>query len=177
MTLRVRPRTMARSLVLGLAALLLASAPAAADKVEEGSRAPELDIAKTEAGKAFKLKAYKGKWMFVTFGGSWCKPCAKELPAWDKLQPKYGKKLKFVAINIDNDMEKGKKFFAKLKIKNLMRVYLPADSASGDDNYETGVFPSTFVIDPQGIVRHVHKGFSSGDDDDMAKKLDELLDL
>jgi thiol-disulfide isomerase/thioredoxin len=163
------------TLVTGLVTGLALAAPALADKVAEGDRAPELDIAKTEAGKAFKLKSYKGQWVFVTFGGSWCKPCAKELPAWDKLAPKYADKMKFVAVNIDNDPAKGKKFNAKLKIKNLMKVYLPADTASGDDNYETGTFPSTFVIDPKGIVRLVHKGYASGDDGDVAKRLDALL--
>jgi peroxiredoxin len=159
----------AAGLLVGLAA------PAAAD-IAVGDRAPELDIAKTEAGKAFRLKSYKGKWVFVTFGGSWCKPCAKELPAWDKMAPDYKKKkVVFVAVNIDNEMDKGKKFYTKLKIKNLTKVYLPADKASGDDNYATGVFPSTFVIDPKGIVRIVHKGFSSGDDGEMKKQLDELL--
>lgn len=162
-------RILTVALVVGIAT------PVLADKVAEGDRAPELDIAKTESGKAFKLKAYKGKWVFMTFGGSWCKPCAKELPAWDKIAPKYSSKIKFVAVNIDNDQAKGKKFFDKLKVKNLQRVYLPADSASADDNYETGTFPSTFVIDPQGIVRIVHKGYGSGDEGEMTKKIDELL--
>ena len=157
-------------------ALIALSASPALAELGVGDRAPELDIAKTEEGKTFKIKSYKGKWVFVTFGGSWCKPCAKELPAWDKMAPKYRGKINFVAINIDNDPAKGKKFMnTKLKIRNLTKVYLPAESAAGDDQYATGTFPSTFVIDPNGIIRHLHKGFASGDDAEMAKKLDELL--
>jgi thiol-disulfide isomerase/thioredoxin len=167
-----RPTPMVRIL---LAVVVLGVATPALADVNVGDRASELDIARTEAGKAFKLKSYKGKWLFVTFGGSWCKPCAKELPAWDKMAPKYKGKITFVAVNIDNDLATGKKFFTKLKVKNLSKVFLPADKASGDDNYETGTFPSTFVIDPKGIVRLVHKGFASGDDGDMADKLDELI--
>jgi peroxiredoxin len=167
---------MSRRLSAAVAVVVVGVAsPALAEKVNVGDRAPELDIARTESGKAFKLKAYRGKWLFVTFGGSWCKPCAKELPAWDKLAPNYKGKLKFIAVNIDNDTAKGKKFNAKLKIKNLTKVYLPADAASADDNYETGTFPSTFVIDPKGIVRIVHKGFSSGDERDMVEELETLL--
>jgi thiol-disulfide isomerase/thioredoxin len=169
-----RPSSMLRIRILVAAVVVGVAAPALAD-VNAGDRAPELDIARTEAGKAFKLKSYKGKWVFVTFGGSWCKPCAKELPAWDKMAPKYKAKVTFVAVNIDNDSAAGKKFYNKLKVKNLTRVYLPADKASGDDNYETGTFPSTFVIDPKGIVRLVHKGFASGDDGEMATALDELI--
>jgi peroxiredoxin len=161
-------------LVLASAVVLALASPAAAE-IAVGDRAPELDVAKTEAGKAFKLKQYKGQWLFVTFGGSWCKPCAKELPAWDKMALKYKDRIKMIAVNIDNDPAAGKKFYQKLKIKNLIKVYLPADSSAGDDQYETGTFPSTFVIDPKGIVRHVHKGYSSGDDAGMAKTLETLL--
>jgi peroxiredoxin len=160
--------------ILVTALVLALASPAVAD-VGVGDRAPELDVAKTEAGKAFKLKQYKGRWLLVTFGGSWCKPCAKELPAWDKMAPKYKDRITMIAVNIDNDVKKGKSFNQKLKIKNLFKVYLPADSSAGDDQYETGTFPSTFVIDPNGIVRHVHKGYSSGDDGEMAKTLDGLL--
>jgi thiol-disulfide isomerase/thioredoxin len=173
MTGRAR-RTGVRSLVFAAAFVALSSSAAIAD-ITVGSRAPELDIAKTESGKSFKLKSYRGKWLFVTFGGSWCKPCKKELPAWDKIAPGYKGKLTFVAINIDNDPAKGKKFNNELKLKNLTRVYLPAKSAAADDQYETGTFPSTFVIDPNGIVRHIHKGFSSGDVDGMKSKIGELL--
>ena len=168
-----RPSTMIRTLIAAAFVVGLAT-PAVAD-VSVGDRAPELDIAKTEAGKSFKLKAYKGKWLLVTLGASWCKPCGKELPAWDKLAPKYKGTVTFVAVNIDNDSAKGKKFFSKLKVKNLTKVYLPADTASGDDAYATGTFPSTFVIDPQGIIRIVHKGYASGDDGDLAKELDGLI--
>jgi thiol-disulfide isomerase/thioredoxin len=154
-------------------ATLVAARPASADELKVGDRIAELDTAVDVGGKAFRLKPLKG-WKMLTFGASWCKPCAKELPAWDKLAPKFKGKVTFVAVNIDNDSAKGKKFFSKLKVKNLMKVYLPADAASGDDAYATGTFPSTFVIDPQGILRIVHKGFASGDDGDLAKQLDEL---
>ena len=175
MTKLPRPSTMIGRMLAAAALIALAAAPAYAE-LSVGSRAPELDIAKTEDGKAFKLKSYKGKWVFVTFGGSWCKPCAKELPAWDKLAPRYRGKITFVAVNIDNDPAKGKKFMnANLRIKNLTKVYLPAETAAGDDLYATGTFPSTFVIDPNGVIRHLHKGFASGDDSEMSKKLDELL--
>ena len=169
-----RRLTAMRTVLCALAVTLAIATPAAAD-IAVGDRAPELDVAKTEAGKAFKLKQYKGQWVFITVGASWCKPCAKELPAWDKLAPKYKDRITMVAVNIDNDPKAGKKFFQKLKVKNLMKIYLPAESSAGDDAYETGTFPSTFVIDPKGIVRHVHKGFSSGDEAGMVKTLEGLL--
>lgn len=157
-----------------LAALLLtfAAAGTAAAEVREGERAPELEGAKLDGGKAFKLKAYKGKWVVMTFGGSWCKPCKKELPAWDKLAAKWASKgVVFVAINLDNDPAKGKKFMDGLKLKKLLRVYAPEEKTPAADIYAPPKQPSSFVIDPKGIVRELHEGYSSGDE----RKLDALL--
>ena len=155
-------------------ALALHAAPAAAD-VHEGERAPELDGAKLENGKAFKLKAYKGKWVVMTFGGSWCKPCKKELPAWDKLAAKWSGKVVFVAVNLDNDPAKGKKFMDGLKLKKLLRVYAPEESTAEADIYSPPKQPSSFVIDPKGIVRKLHEGYESGDEREMDALLTSLV--
>jgi peroxiredoxin len=158
---------------LGIA-LLLASANAARAEIKVGDRAPELDIAKTEAGKDWKLKNQKG-WLLLTFGAKWCIPCAKELPAWDKLAPSFKGKVQFVAVNVNNDRKDGKKFHDKLKLKNFVRLYLPQDQATADEQYETGTFPSTFVIDPEGIIRHIHTGYEKGDETDLKKTLTKLV--
>lgn len=111
---------------LGLAlALVGAGAATARAEVKPGDRAPELDGARDERGKAFKLKAYRGKWVVMTFGGSWCKPCKKELPAWDRLAGKWAGKVVFIAVNLDNDKAKGKKFMDGLKVRKMLRAYGP----------------------------------------------------
>ena len=152
-------------------ALVCAASTASVAEVKAGERAPELDGAKLENGKAFKLKGYRGGWMVVTFGGSWCKPCKKELPAWDKLAVKWAGKVTFVAVNLDNDKAKGKKFMDGLKLKKMIRVYAPEESTPAADVYSPPKQPSSYVIDPKGIVRELHEGYEGGDD----KKMDRLL--
>ena len=159
---------LARLCALGL--VILAAAPAAAD-VKEGQRAPELDGAKDARGKAFKLKAYRGQWVVMTFGGSWCKPCKKELPAWDRLAARWQGKVAFVAVNLDNDPAKGKKFMDGLKVKRMVRVYAPEETTPAADIYSPPKQPSSFVIDPKGIVRELHEGYENGDE----AKMDALL--
>jgi thiol-disulfide isomerase/thioredoxin len=154
---------------------------ARADGVGVNDRAPELDSsARTAGGKAIKLADKQGGWVLVTFGAKWCKPCKKELPAWDKLAKKYKGKVLFVAVNINNKRKDGEAFMKSLKIKNMLVVYSPQSSTTSANNYvgdEDGepTFPTTFVIDPKGIVRHVHKGFHKGDDKKLAKAIDKLL--
>lgn len=161
--------------VLAFASIGVVAAPAHAEGVKVGDRAADFDVGKTEAGKDVHLKDFKGKWVVMTFGAHWCKPCANELPAWDGLAPTFKDKAIFVAVNISNKIDDGKKFNKKLKIKNMSKVYLPQDKSATDDQYDTGTFPSTFVIDPKGVIRFIHKGYEAGDADKLSKKLTELL--
>jgi peroxiredoxin len=154
--------------------LIAATAQVAHAEIKVGDRAPELDAAKTEAGKEWKLKNVKG-WRLLTFGAKWCVPCAKELPAWDKLAPTFKGKITFVAVNVNNDRKDGKKFHDKLKLKNLLRIYMPQEQATADEQYDTGTFPSTFVVDPQGIIRLIHVGYESGDESKLKEALTKLV--
>lgn len=157
------------------AALVFALAGTATAEVKEGERAPEPEGAKLENGKAFKLKAHKGKWVVMTFGGSWCKPCKKELPAWDKLAAKWAGRVVFVAVNLDNDPAKGKKFMDGLKLKKLTRVYAPEEKTAAADIYSPPKQPSSYVIDPKGIVRELHEGYSNGDEAHLDALLTSLV--
>ena len=102
MSLAARRTSMRAALALAL--LAATAVPAAADVLAVGDRLAELDVAKDAQNKAFKLKAYKGKLVVVTVGADWCKPCAKELPTWDKLAPSYAGKVTFIALVWKNNL-------------------------------------------------------------------------
>lgn len=142
--------------------------------VEVGDRAPELVQAKDGRGKRVKLKAYQGKVVVLTFGASWCKPCKKELPAWDKLARQYkGKKVVFLAVNIDKELGKGQAFMKEARLGAMQAAYEP-DGATVE-SYEPPTMPTTYVIDGRGIVRFRHEGYRAGDEKALAAKLDQLL--
>jgi thiol-disulfide isomerase/thioredoxin len=155
------------------AALLLATATAARAEVKVGDKYVELD-AKTAKGKKFRLKDMTGKWVLFTFGASWCEPCHKELPAWDKVAPKFSGKVLFVAVNINNKQEEGQQFFGSLKLRHIFPVFMPDENSPAIKAYDPDKMPSTFVIDPSGVVRVVEYGYHKGDEDKLAQQLDEL---
>jgi len=169
---RVAPRL---AQVAPLALLAALAAPAAADTLKVGDRAKELDVAVDAKGKSFKLGAYKGKWILVTVGADWCKPCAKELPTWDKLAGEMTGKVTFIAVDIDDEVATGKKFHDKLKIRNMTRVYLPNEKSTVGGNYGGDTMPTSMLIDPKGIVRHVQKGFDVGDTSGESKKMKDAI--
>jgi thiol-disulfide isomerase/thioredoxin len=152
---------------------LAGTAAAARAEVKVGDPFVELD-AKSAAGKKFRLKDMAGKWVLYSFNASWCEPCKKELPAWDGVAAKLAGKILFVAVNINNKAEDGKAFLAGLKLKHIFPVFMPDENSPAMKAYDPAHMPSTFVIDPKGIVQYVELGYDKGDEDKLAAKLAEL---
>jgi thiol-disulfide isomerase/thioredoxin len=163
-----------RAFVVAVSLLLAAHHVAHADALKVGDRLAELDVAVDASGHSFKLKSVKG-WVLVTVGADWCKPCAKELPTWDRLAGELKGKIVFVAVDIDDEIDTGKKFHDKLKLRNMVRAYMPSEKSGVAASYGSDHMPSTFVGDPQGVVRLVREGFEAGDTDGEYKKFKDAL--
>jgi thiol-disulfide isomerase/thioredoxin len=158
---------------IALLLLLATTATASADELKVGDRLAELDTATDAGGHAFRVKSTKG-WRMLTFGASWCKPCAKELPAWDGIAPDYKGKVEFVAVDLDSDKDTGKTFHKKLKLHNMHLVYLSPDSAVAA-KYGSDHMPTTVLADPDGVIRYIRGGFEKGDVDGEVKKMKEQI--
>lgn len=169
------PGYLSRScLAMALFSLSLLLPSIASADVRPGDRAAEFIAAKDGRGRRVKLRSYRNKIVVLTFGASWCKPCAKELPAWEKLARTYKSRgVVFVAVNIDNELAKGKAFVKKAGLKTMRAVY--ESGGATVESYNPPTMPTTYVIDSRGIVRHMHKGYRSGDAKKLARELDKLL--
>lgn len=111
---------------------------------------------KTPKGKAISSKDYRGHVTLVNFWGTWCKPCLKELPKFNKLQKRYAKAgLKFVAIATDEDAG------AVQEVVRAKKVL--ADIAIGGEDYANTYamdrFPFTFVVDRSGKIVASFSGY------------------
>src|SRR5580704_1334257 len=157
-----------------LAIVAMLAGTASADELKVGDRLAELDGSVDAGGHAYHVKAVKG-WKMITFGASWCVPCAKELPAWDKLAPDYSGKVSFVAVDLDTDKENGKSFHKRLKLAHMSLVYLSPDSAVAA-KYGSDHMPTTVLADPDGIIRYIRGGFEKGDVDGEVKKMKEQIE-
>ena len=173
------PSAFARFVVAGVFGIVFVlgalARPAHADVLKVGDRLAELDVATDASGKPVKLKSWKGKWVVITVGADWCKPCAKELPTWDKLAGELKGKVVFVAVDIDDEIDTGKRFHDKLKLHNMVRAYMPSEKSGVAASYGSDHMPSTFVGDPQGVVKLVREGFEAGDTDGEYKKFKDQL--
>ena len=160
-----------------LAAMVLGGSLSYAD-VREGDRAPDWTNVRSTRNKklSHRHKYFRDKFVVVTFGASWCKPCKKELPALEALALKLRKErlpVEFVAINIDENERAGRKFMRGRNLECVIAGYDPQGTTK--DVYAPPKMPSTYIIDPKRIVRHLHASYYKGDERKLEKVLRSLI--
>jgi len=99
------------------------------------------------------LESYKGKYVFLDFWASWCKPCHEELPYLQKLTDKYGDEEKLVLIGISLDRSK-KPFLQYVKKHDIEwpNIYDRKTEGSIAALYGVKSIPFTVLIGPDGRV-------------------------
>lgn len=84
---------------------------------QKQSRVYNLDfIAETVQGGSFDFSSIKkNKYTVIDFWGTWCPPCMKSMPQFNKLSKKY-KDVFFLGLAVDNNIEKVKSAISSHRI-------------------------------------------------------------
>jgi len=111
-----------------------------------------------------KLIHQPGLVKVINFWATWCAPCVKEIPLFEKLN--YDdKNIKVILVSMDYDLDpdpaKVKRFIERKKI--LAEVVILAEENPNDwiekiDKNWTGALPSTLVINPNSGKRKFIQG-------------------
>lgn len=151
------------------AALLITSYVAALDA---GERAPALSGTNLSGGR-IDLSQHRGSVVVVDFWASWCEPCAEAMPALERIYQRYRSRgLVVIGVSQDRQESNARTFLERTRVS--FPVMHDADhSVAG--RYRPPTMPSSYVIDRQGVVRHVHAGFRSGDARRLEAQIRELL--
>src|ERR1700678_429729 len=125
---------------------------------EIGSRLPEFSL-KDLHGKQLSSSDLTGKVVLVDFWSTWCQPCKKEMPAYQKLLGLYGKQgFAVIGFKFDTmaDSEDPVLFARKIGVRYPLAV------ASDDLRRRFGGIeglPTTMLYDRKGILRKTIVGF------------------
>lgn len=125
---------------------------------EIGSRMPEFDVQGLR-GKRISSADLRGKVALVDFWATWCQPCGKEMPGYQKLLEEYGPR-GFAVLGFKSgmmaDTEDPLHFAARLGVR-----YPLADAPDALANKFGGLrgLPTTLLYDRQGILRYKVIGF------------------
>lgn len=162
-----------RALVACLSALLLGTAASiAAAATAVGSPAPDFTLRVLD-GPNLRLQEQRGKVVLVNFWATWCGPCRKEMPHLNRIADKYRSSgLVLLGINVDDDARNAADLAAKLGVK--FPVLFDTDKKVSK-LYDLNSMPSTLVIDRNGRVRYLHRGYQDGYEDLYDKQIRDLL--
>lgn len=172
---RLSMLTLIKSVSIALfVSLSLAAQPLMA--VEEGVAAPDFTLPGVRENEAaVTLSALRGQIVYVDFWASWCVPCLRSLPEIHTLYEKYRDQgFEVIAITIDDPVEDALDFLDDLDVPLAYRVALD-QIAEVMDQYGVVGMPTSFLIDREGIVQKVHKGFRQGDTELLEQALLGLL--
>ncbi len=113
-------------------------------------------ILKTPEGKDISLASFRGKVVLLNFWGTWCKPCLKELPEFDRLYRRYRKNgLVVIAVATDTEPDKVKEFATQAKLAT--KLALGGEPLS--QQYDSPNFPFSFIIDGKGVIQASYRGY------------------
>ncbi len=154
------------------AAALAAGASAAVAAATVGAAAPDFTLRALD-GPNLRLQEQRGKVVLVNFWATWCGPCRKEMPHLNRLADKYrASGLVLLGVNVDDDVRNATDVAAKLGVK--FPVLFDTDKKVSR-LYDLNSMPSTLVIDRNGRVRFVHRGYQDGYEDQYEKQIRDLL--
>jgi peroxiredoxin len=168
------PRVVSRRHSLGwLAASLFAplAVPAAA-ALAPASAAPDFTLRSAE-GRNLRLAEQRGRVVLVNFWATWCGPCKVEMPHLVKLYEKYkGAGFVLLGVNVDEDPKAAVALATRLGV--TFPVLFDAEKTVSR-LYALDSMPATVLIDRDGRVRHLHRGYRDGMEATYERQVRELV--
>jgi peroxiredoxin len=155
-----------------LAILALVGAGNVAALPPAGKMAPDF-ASKSDSGRNVRLSELRGQVVLINFWASWCSPCRQELPLLNKIYAQYrAAGFMLLAVNVDDNRKDAD---AMLKRLDLRFPTLFDGGKSVAKLYGVDTMPATLVIDRDGRVRYVHRGYYEGYERKYEQQVRELL--
>lgn len=134
---------------------------------------PEFSL-RTLKGQTLRSQELKDSIVVLDFWATWCEGCITEIPAFNRLEQKYGPRgVKVIGMAVQSGWAKDIKRFAKqYKMRYTILV------GNDDTVSEFGVisFPATYVIAPGWRLHKKYLGVSATKAADIQREIETLLE-
>jgi thiol-disulfide isomerase/thioredoxin len=129
---------------------------------EIGSRFPDFS-SKDLQGRQVSSADLSGKVVLIDFWATWCQPCKKEMPGYQKLADRYGPRgFAVVGFKLDIMMDAEDPILFAKRIGVRYPLVVAADDLKRSFGGIEGI-PTTMLYDRQGILRKKVIGFEYTD--------------
>ena len=123
--------------------------------------APDFALPSRDGGEV-RLSELKGQVVMINFWATWCGPCRQEMPLLQQIHAKY-EPLGFtmLGVNVEPDSVAAQNW---LKGMPVSFPILFDRKSEVNSSFGVEAMPSSVLIDREGRVRHVHRGYKPGDE-------------
>jgi peroxiredoxin len=123
-----------------------------------GQFSPDFHLT-TLDGKTITLQSLRGKVVLLDFWATWCGPCIQALPELKEIRKKFAKRpFELISISVDREKKKLEDFVKANEM--TWPQYFDEGTRVAKDAFGVATFPSYFVLDGEGVVTYVTRGYS-----------------
>lgn len=152
------------------AAVAMLAMPAGAVTVQD--TAPDFTLKSLE-GANLRLDEYRGQVVLINFWASWCGPCRQEMPLLDRLHQRYvDTGFAVLGINVEGEEAPARALIDKIPVTFPVLI---DEGQLVSELYNLEAMPSTVVLDRDGVVRYIHRGYKPGDEAKYVEVVRELI--
>lgn len=136
------------------------------------SAAPEFELRDLD-NQLHRLSEYKSKVVLVNFWASWCIPCLREMPGMQRLADHFkDRPFEILAVNVS---EQRARVTHQAKRINADFTILLDEDGETFKRWQARIFPTSFIIDPDGKIRYQAVGPLEWDSDEVISTIRELM--
>ncbi len=137
--------------------------------IEKGQKAPDFELQDLQ-GRKVKLSDYQGKMVLLNFWATWCPPCKLEMPHMEKFYQAFKQDGDLVVLAVDATTTERSVDNVVQFSKDYGLSFPVVLDAKGEvsDKYQITAFPTSYVIDAEGIIHGKVQGAMNYD---MMKQL------
>lgn len=157
------------SLLLLLPLALLPACNRGARPQQPGQVAPNFTV--SDGTTTVNLASYHGHVVLLNFWATWCAPCVAELPSLIELHHDMPK-LDIIAVSVDQNADAYKRFIATHRV-DLITVRNPSQSIP--TLFHTDMWPETYLIDRNGIIRYKFVSNQDWNDPEIRAMIKSLM--